>query len=119
MKVTFTIPGVPIPKERARITRNGRFTPQRTREYEAKVRMCALTGGVRRIAGPVVLSLALYLPDHRRRDCENIQKAIQDALNGIAYEDDSQVHEWHGRIAFDKANPRAVVTLASVEVQAA
>lgn len=111
MSITFTVPGIPIPKERARVTSRGTFTPEKTRAYEAKVKLCARAASVRKIDGPVSLLLELYLPDRRRRDCENIQKAIQDALNGIAYQDDSQVKEWHGCIRLDPEHPRAVVTL--------
>lgn len=115
MRYRFEVPGVPTPKARARVTSRGTFTPDSTRKYESKVRLCAYTAGVKKIAGPVVLSLVLYMPDRRRRDGENIQKAIQDALNGLAYDDDSQVTEWHGRMEVDKANPRAVVTLEPVQ----
>lgn len=115
MRYRFEVPGVPIPKARARVTRNGRFTPDTTKRYENKVRLCAYTAGVKKLSGPVVLSLVLYMPDRRRRDGENIQKAIQDALNGLAYEDDSQVMEWHGRMEVDKSNPRAIVTLEAIQ----
>jgi Holliday junction resolvase RusA-like endonuclease len=40
---------------------------------------------------PVSVHIDYYFPDRRRRDCTNFDKAILDALNGIIYEDDSQV----------------------------
>lgn len=124
MSQTFTIPGAPVPKERARITRRGRFTPPRTVAYERKVKLCALAARIQRIAGDVALMLVMYFPDKRRRDFDNISKSICDGLNGVAWEDDSQVKEWHGTINVDRANPRVEVwvwprkygkTLATVE----
>jgi crossover junction endodeoxyribonuclease RusA len=42
--------------------------------------------------GPVALRLDLYPPDRRRRDCDNAQKVVLDALQqGGAFLDDSQV----------------------------
>lgn len=108
----FTVPGPPIPKARPRVFRRGGVgTPARTVRYELLVQMCARTAGVRRIDGPVHLALAFYLPDRRPRDGDNLQKAIQDALNGIAYDDDSQVRSWQGTIDYDPANPRAIVAV--------
>ncbi len=48
--------------------------------------------GVRAIDGPVVMEIDAYPPDRRRRDIDNIQKALLDALqHGGAYEDDNQI----------------------------
>lgn len=105
----FTVPGPPVPAPRPRVTKRGTFIPKTAVDYSRKVRLCAYTAGLHRIAGPVCLSLWLYFPDRRRRDGENVQKLIQDALTGVAYVDDSQVLEWHGVIAYDAASPRAVV----------
>ena len=41
MKVTFTVPGIPVGKGRPRFMKNGHtYTPQKTREYENKVVQC-------------------------------------------------------------------------------
>lgn len=105
------MPGPPVPKARPRVFRKNTITDPRTARYEMLVKMCARTAGVRPIEGAVHLAVAFYLPDKRRRDCDNLQKSIQDALNGIAYADDSQVHSWQGMLFHDAANPRAVVTV--------
>ena len=44
-----------------------------------------------------------------RRDVDNCAKSICDALNGIAYLDDSQIIELTVRRAVDRERPRAVV----------
>jgi crossover junction endodeoxyribonuclease RusA len=109
--VKFTVPGIPVPKERPRFGRGRVYTPEKTVAYERKVRFYAAAARVRPIDGDVALTLAIYLPDRRRRDMDNIEKAIKDALNGVAYEDDSQV-AWCLKERFvDKADPRVVVTV--------
>lgn len=48
--------------------------------------------GVRPLEGPVELVVDVYSPDRRRRDLDNLQKALLDALaHGGAYHDDSQI----------------------------
>jgi crossover junction endodeoxyribonuclease RusA len=57
-------------------------------------RICALLGGagVRRLRGPLHIEIEVYPPDRRRRDIDNVQKALLDALqHGGLYEDDSQI----------------------------
>lgn len=47
---------------------------------------------VRSLRGPLSVEIDVYPPDRRRRDIDNLQKALLDALaHGGAYEDDSQV----------------------------
>ena len=41
--------------------------------------------------GPVHLQLHITFPDRRRRDAHNYIDIIADVLQGIAYEDDSQI----------------------------
>jgi Holliday junction resolvase RusA-like endonuclease len=44
------------------------------------------------LAGPLVVEVEIYPPDHRRRDIDNVQKALLDALqHGGVYLDDSQI----------------------------
>jgi crossover junction endodeoxyribonuclease RusA len=62
------------------------------RAYREKV--CAILAelGVRPLAGPIRMSIEVYPPDRRRRDLDNLQKSLWDALQkGGAYRDDSQV----------------------------
>ena len=42
--------------------------------------------------GPLCVSIDVHPPDRRRRDIDNLQKALLDALaHGGAYHDDSQI----------------------------
>jgi Holliday junction resolvase RusA-like endonuclease len=48
----------------------------------------------------------------RRADWDNFHKLSCDALNGIAYEDDSQIRQMTVALAYDKANPRIEIAVA-------
>ncbi len=57
-------------------------------------RVCAILAatGVRPLAGRLRIEIEVYPPDRRRRDIDNVQKALLDALeHGGAYRDDSQI----------------------------
>lgn len=64
--------------------------------------------------GPVAIALRFYPPDRRRRDESNFLKALLDGLNGVAWEDDLQVTDWHGsRETTDPKRPRVEVEIGS------
>jgi Holliday junction resolvase RusA-like endonuclease len=47
---------------------------------------------VRPLSGALAVEVDVHPPDHRRRDIDNVQKALLDALqHGGAYADDGQV----------------------------
>ena len=113
--ISFSIPGVPQGKARPRFRTIGghvqTYTPETTREYEARVKQAYIsaTGGKITIpAGsavqieitaimPVPKSLPKYkkaqlygAPHISKPDADNIAKAIIDGINGTAVNDDSQ-----------------------------
>ena len=48
--------------------------------------------GVQPVSGPLAMEVVIWPPDRRRRDIDNVQKALLDALqHGGLYEDDSQI----------------------------
>lgn len=55
--------------------------------------LAAMPGGrVARMEGRLAVRVTVCPPDHRRRDIDNVQKALLDALaKGGAYRDDSQI----------------------------
>lgn len=65
---------------------------------------------------PVTIPLALharcYFPDRIRRDAVNLSKMVDDAMSGIVFKDDSQIHKetWE-RTGIDRENPRVEITL--------
>jgi Holliday junction resolvase RusA-like endonuclease len=108
--VTIVIPGEPVAKGRPRMTRNGHtFTPERTTRYENLVKLCGAEArrGRRMLQGPlemkIVATWALPKTQHRkgtprcaewrtkRPDADNVAKCVCDALNGVVYDDDSQI----------------------------
>jgi len=109
--IKFTVEGVPRPKARARRGAGGRwYTPQVTKAYEEAVGWAARAAGVHEpCEDGVRLDIVLWMPDRRRRDLDNCAKSICDGLNGIAYEDDSQIVELIVRRHVDRERPRAEV----------
>ena len=116
MEIKFTVSGPPKGKQRPRMCRiNGRnvaYTPKQTTEYERLIR--ASYTAVSKVKFPKdepleISMLALFpVPQHaskklkelmlngdilptKKPDSDNIIKIILDALNGVAYRDDSQI----------------------------
>lgn len=110
----FEIPGRPQGKGRPRVTKNGTFTPKKTKEYENLIKLCFKNKykNVKVIAEkmPVAVFIIAYykVPKGMNKkelalinedkilptvkpDADNISKVILDSLNGIAYKDDNQV----------------------------
>jgi len=62
------------------------------RAYQERVAAILVALGVRPLRGPLHMRIEVYPPDNRRRDLDNLQKSLWDALQkGGAYHDDSQV----------------------------
>ena len=116
MRVSFTVPGQPVAKQRPKFARMGSFvktyTPKETVNYESLVRLAAsqAMGNIEPMEGPIVLlvEIALTIPTSQSRkkqalmaqgsilptkkpDGDNVLKAIKDACNGVVWRDDSQV----------------------------
>jgi crossover junction endodeoxyribonuclease RusA len=63
------------------------------------------------LQGDVALSVVFYFKDKRRRDLDNQNKLVLDALTGIAYEDDSQIASLSLTRAYDAKNPRIEIAI--------
>lgn len=133
--VTFTVPGAPVPKGRARSrivkTRDGRqfvshYTPDETVQYENLIRMCAKDAMHDRypLDGPIRLEVTVVIPipaswsgrkqrdaasgrvgATKKPDVDNFVKALSDGCNGVAWIDDSQIVELVARKQYG-ASPR-------------
>lgn len=111
-RLALSIPMVPIPKARARVTRHGTFTPKPTVLAEKTVREYVAHAMYPRKAAtcPVALTCQFLFPipkswsKKKRRaaldrqilhtqkpDLDNLMKLVKDALNGVAYVDDAQI----------------------------
>jgi crossover junction endodeoxyribonuclease RusA len=74
------------------------------RRFRERVLAILAARGVRRMAGRLAVQVAVFPPDNRRRDIDNVQKALFDALeHGGAYHDDSQIV----RLSIEKGDPIA------------
>lgn len=134
MKITFTVPGKPQGKGRPRFTRSGSpYTPKKTTEYEGLIRRMYLMQGGKKFSGAVKLSVLILYPipksttkkermlmiegsilPMKTPDGDNVEKAVADALNKVAYDDDSQIIEakWQKIYAADDEHIGLVVTLS-------
>lgn len=97
----LVVRGDPVAKARARVTKSGgAFTPRRTAQAEAVLATVVRSAmaGRQPVAGPVGIAVQFYCATRRRADGDNLLKLVTDALNRIAYEDDSQILEWFARV---------------------
>lgn len=68
------------------------------------------------LSGALEVKIDVYPPDNRRRDIDNVQKALLDALQqGGAYLDDSQIIDLHARKRGPRSPGLVRVTLRQVE----
>lgn len=103
--VNIYIPIRPKPAPRPRVTRNGTYNPKEYTDYKRDIAIIAKTK-VKLTSKPVSMHLDFFfkfpkswskkkIEDTKfhvaRPDLDNLQKGVKDALNGIAYKDDSQV----------------------------
>lgn len=136
MTKTFTVYAAPIGKGRPRFTRGGRtYTPDKTRIYEACVRgnYISQCGNYKFPAGvPLSVHIVAFCPipksvSKKRRalmvgyptitrpDVDNIAKAILDALNGAAFDDDAAVTALHVSKVYTDDEPRSVVSINELQ----
>lgn len=114
-KIRFIVPGEPQGKARPRVVRtaNGKthtYTPDKTAAYEELVRVCCRQVCENLLEGELCAAITarFAIPKSsskkcriamesgairpiKRPDADNIAKIILDALNGLAYADDSQI----------------------------
>lgn len=104
------VPGQPQGKARARTTRFGTYTPEKTVLYENYIKLCYQQIYKDCTDKPIEISIIAcfepvksaskaqrvamingLIPPTKKPDIDNIAKVVLDALNGIAYKDDKQV----------------------------
>lgn len=113
MTVHFTVPGKPMGKQRPRFNSRTRttYTPEETLSYEEDVQWAyRMATKAKMLKGNIKAEIVAYYPipkstskkqreamiegyilPAKKPDTDNIAKIILDSLNGIAYNDDSQV----------------------------
>lgn len=119
--IRFTLPGAPVALERARVYRRqdgktrGR-TPGKSREFKERVSWFALRARPKtwNLDGSFELDLRIYIEDGRRIDASNVLKAVEDAMNKIAYHDDAQITRLLVSQGISRDQPRIEVTVKHV-----
>lgn len=134
MKITFTVPGLPTGKGRPKFTRTGHtYTPEKTRAYEEKVRLCwkSQSGQTFPADVPILVSGVAWFPipkgtskkkveelegafHLKRPDTDNLVKAVLDALNSHAYPDDSAVMLGPWYKVYTNGAPRVEIILEAL-----
>ncbi len=134
--IKFTVPGEPVAKGRPRFSTRGgyarAYTPKKTRDAEQIIACEAVKACPAPLLGSLVLTINIYrsipksftkaktaealagkLHPVTRPDLDNYIKIVLDALNGVAYHDDSSVvyivaGKWYSD------NPRMEIRIAEV-----
>jgi len=117
MKISFVIPGKPTGKGRPKFFRRGNFvgtyTPEKTASYENLVKVIFMEAAAKSSEWkkadretPIRATISCWTDvpaswskkkkmaaiwNTKKPDSDNVAKIILDALNGLAFEDDSQV----------------------------
>lgn len=125
MRIRFTVPGLPVPLQRARAARmpNGRirmYTPEESVKYQEKVRRTAVLAGCPLFAKGCRLELVIYFPDRRVRDADNVLKGYGDSLQAnkrlnrraIAWKNDHDIGHLSVERCIDPERPRVEVTIS-------
>ena len=114
--IQFQIPGTPVGKGRPKFSRHGNFTtaytPEKTVNFENLVKLSFLQSGCDKLPSGATLRAFIVacfpIPSStskkkrelmangkifhtKRPDADNIAKSVLDALNGVAFDDDSAV----------------------------
>lgn len=121
-----------MPKARARTVRKGgrtwSFTPKKVAVWEKIVKEEAAKHFTQPLTGPIQVSLIFYMdrPQSRRKDfwvpttpdLDNLEKAVLDAMNGVAYEDDRFVVAKNAQKRYIRRDePRVCVRVTSLSRQ--
>jgi Holliday junction resolvase RusA-like endonuclease len=109
--IHLIIPGEPCAKQRPRLGKGFTYTPTKTVNYETLVKQLYIIGNYgKQLEGQLEMTVKAYfsIPKSKsnkqayrmsmgeerpvkKPDWDNVGKIISDALNGLAYHDDSQI----------------------------
>lgn len=135
---SFTVLGEPQSKARPRFNTFTKtaYTPAKTQAYETKVRKAYIdTCGDQKLNGEIEAYIYFYftIPKSKpkkfrqqatslqigctnKKDLDNLEKTVLDALNGVAYDDDHQITLLHGEKWYAE-DPRVEVVLTERKIE--
>jgi len=92
------------------------YLSEEGKRYKQIVIGIVRTARVESFIGDVSLTMEAYPPDRRRRDLDNIQKAVWDALTDAGlYEDDSQVKHVEAWMREPLERGKVIVTVDNLQ----
>ena len=136
---SFTVYGTPVGKGRPRFRNTGKFvqtyTPEKTANYETLVKLAYQQeyGGEPLLAGAISAKIIAYFPipkstsrkakkemlngwHVKKCDADNLIKSILDALNEVAYRDDSAVAKIYCEKRYSEM-PRVEISLDIIPME--
>jgi crossover junction endodeoxyribonuclease RusA len=94
--VTYELPYPPSANTYWRNLSDRTLISRKGRRYRKEVAALLMLERARPMLGALILRVKVYPPDRRKRDLDNILKALLDALeHGGAFEDDNQIAALH------------------------
>ena len=130
--IKLMIPGEPCAKQRPRLGKGFTYTPAKTVNYETLVKQLYILQRKEHLDGPLKMTVKAFfsipksaskknrekmlqgiIRPTKRPDVSNVIKIIEDALNGLAYRDDSQIVRVVGEKYYSDS-PRVEVEICSL-----
>lgn len=118
MIVFFRVEGTPRPKQSFKATsKDGKvrgYTPAIVKAWQNDVGWAAKQAMMGRppMGGPLEVEIEFHLPDRRRRDLDNLSKAVLDAMNKIVFGDDQQIVRLQLSKISGSDQPHAIIYVA-------
>ena len=134
-QIVFELPGKVVGKARPRFSPDGHaYTPVATRAYERKIVQAYRQAGGMKMAGALHVDIETVYgiqksatkAERMRRligdeialkkpDIDNVEKIVLDALNDVAYEDDTQIVSVRAIKGRYEEEPRLIVRVREME----
>jgi crossover junction endodeoxyribonuclease RusA len=110
----LTLPWPPSINHYWRHTRNGHYISAEGQAYRETVRQTMALRATQALSGRVAVTVTAYPPDKRKRDLDNVLKALLDALtHGGLWADDEQIDDLR-IVRSDVLKPGRVQVVAKV-----
>ena len=132
MMINLIIPGQPVSKGRPRVCKWGTFTPEKTVNYETLIKELFIISKQGQCNGQLLAEINCFfsipkstskknielmkihtLRPTKKPDTDNLAKIVLDALNGLAYKDDSQVVDLFVSKRYSE-NPRVAIRITEI-----
>ena len=91
MEISLELPYPPSVNNYWKIARNRVIISKKGKEYKKKVEMLCRNLIPFHANKRLSVTILCFPPDNRRRDLDNVLKALLDSIEGSAYIDDSQI----------------------------